>query len=55
MRRSRAPSWSNALTGWIVGPGGVHISRLPNLSAFMARVAARPAVQEAMKAEGLLK
>ena len=28
---------------------------LKNLGAFMARVAARPAVQEAMKAEGLLK
>jgi glutathione S-transferase len=34
---------------------GVDISNLPNLSAFMARVAARPAVQAAMKAEGLLK
>jgi glutathione S-transferase len=34
---------------------GVDISSLPHLSAFMARVAARPAVQEAMKAEGLLK
>jgi glutathione S-transferase len=34
---------------------GVDISGLKNLSAFMARVAARPAVQEAMKAEGLLK
>jgi glutathione S-transferase len=34
---------------------GVDISGLPHLSAYMARVAARPAVQEAMKAEGLLK
>jgi len=34
---------------------GVDISGLPHLSAFMARVAARPAVQEAMKAEGLIK
>ena len=34
---------------------GVDISGLKNLSAFMARVAARPAVQEALKAEGLLK
>jgi glutathione S-transferase len=34
---------------------GVDIAGLPNLSAFMARVAARPAVQEAMRAEGLLK
>jgi glutathione S-transferase len=34
---------------------GVDIKPLGNLSATMARVAARPAVQEAMKAEGLLK
>ena len=34
---------------------GVDIAPLPNLSAFMARVAARPAVQQALKAEGLLK
>jgi glutathione S-transferase len=34
---------------------GVDIKPLANLSAYMARVAARPAVQEAMKVEGLLK
>ncbi len=34
---------------------GVDISGLKNLSAYMARVAARPAVQAAMKAEGLIK
>ena len=34
---------------------GVDIAPLANLSAFMARVAARPAVQEALKAEGLIK
>jgi glutathione S-transferase len=34
---------------------GIDIKPLKNLSAYMARVAARPAVQEAMKAEGLLK
>jgi glutathione S-transferase len=34
---------------------GVDTAGLPNLSAYMARVAARPAVQAAMKAEGLLK
>jgi glutathione S-transferase len=33
----------------------VDTAGLPNLSAYMARVAARPAVQAAMKAEGLLK
>ena len=34
---------------------GVDISGLPHLGAFMTRVATRPAVQAAMKAEGLLK
>jgi len=34
---------------------GVDITALKNLSAFQARMAARPSVQEAMKAEGLLK
>jgi len=34
---------------------GVDIAPLANLSAYMARVAARPAVQAALKAEGLLK
>jgi glutathione S-transferase len=33
---------------------GVDITPLPNLSAFMARMMARPAVQQAMKAEGLI-
>ncbi|MFT3718706.1 glutathione transferase GstA [Pseudorhodoferax sp.] len=31
------------------------LSAYPNVAAFMARVAARPAVQEALKAEGLAK
>jgi len=34
---------------------GVEISGLPNLSALAARVAARPAVQAALRAEGLVK
>jgi glutathione S-transferase len=34
---------------------GVDISGLSHLQAFRARVAARPAVQEALRAEGLLK
>jgi len=34
---------------------GIDIAGLGNLMAFMARVGARPAVQEALRAEGLLK
>ncbi len=34
---------------------GVDISAFRNLAAFQARMAARPAVQEAMRAEGLIK
>ncbi len=34
---------------------GVDVSGFPNLVAYRARVAARPAVQAAMKAEGLIK
>jgi glutathione S-transferase len=34
---------------------GIDIAPLKNLGAFMARMAARPAVQQAMRAEGLLK
>jgi glutathione S-transferase len=34
---------------------GVDISALQNMGAFMGRVAARPAVQAALKAEGLIK
>jgi glutathione S-transferase len=33
----------------------VDLGELPNLQAYMGRMAARPAVQAAMKAEGLLK
>ena len=34
---------------------GIDVAQWPQLSAYLARVAARPAVQEALKAEGLLK
>jgi len=40
-------NWSNFVK--------LDLSEFPNLLAFQARVAARPAVQAAMKAEGLLK
>ena len=43
-----------AVVNWS-GHVGVDIAHLAHLQAFMARIAARPAVQEAMKAEGLLK
>jgi glutathione S-transferase len=33
----------------------IDLSAYPNITAFMKRVAARPAVLDAMKAEGLLK
>jgi glutathione S-transferase len=33
----------------------IDLSAFPNITAFMKRVAARPAVQDALKAEGLLK
>jgi len=34
---------------------GIDISGMPNLTAYQSRVAARPAVQQALQAEGLLK
>lgn len=40
-------NWSNFLK--------IDLSAYPNVTAFQARVAARPKVQEALKAEGLLK
>jgi glutathione S-transferase len=33
----------------------IELDRWPNLKAYVDRVAARPKVQEALKAEGLLK
>ena len=33
----------------------IDLAPYPNVTAFIARVTARPAVQEALKAEGLLK
>ena len=42
------------VTNWAKAVG-LDLSKFANLQAFMARMAARPAVQEALKAEGLLK
>ncbi|MBO9650765.1 MAG: glutathione transferase GstA [Variovorax sp.] len=42
------------VTNW-TKPMNIDLSAFPNVTAWHARVAARPAVQEAMKAEGLIK
>ncbi|GHC82353.1 glutathione S-transferase [Pseudorhodoferax aquiterrae] len=49
-----ADAYLFTVTNW-AKPTGVDLSAFPNVAAFMARVAARPAVQEALKAEGLAK
>ena len=51
---SVADAYLFVVAGWSKHVG-VDISGLANLGAFMARMGARPAVQEALKAEGLLK
>lgn len=49
-----ADAYLFTIANW-TGHTGIDISGMKNLSAFQARMAARPAVQAAMKAEGLLK
>lgn len=51
---SVADAYLFTVSNW-AKPMNIDLSAYPNLSAFRDRVAARPAVQEAMKAEGLLK
>jgi glutathione S-transferase len=51
---SVADAYLFTVTRW-TQPTGIDISALKHLNAYMARMAARPAVQEAMKVEGLLK
>ena len=34
---------------------GIDLAKWPNIAAYMGRVGARPAVQAALKAEGLVK
>lgn len=51
---SVADAYLFTVTSW-GGYVGVDTSGLANLGAFMERMKARPAVQEALKAEGLLK
>jgi len=49
-----ADAYLFTVTNW-TGHTGIDISGMKNLSAFQARMAARPAVQAALKAEGLIK
>ena len=51
---SIADAYLFTVTNWTAHTG-IDISKLKNLGAFQARMAARPAVQAALKAEGLLK
>ena len=51
---SVADAYLFTVTNW-AKPMNIDLSPYPNLVAMRDRVAARPAVQEAMKAEGLLK
>ncbi|TAM40788.1 MAG: glutathione transferase GstA [Burkholderiaceae bacterium] len=51
---SVADAYMFTITNW-AAPMKLDLSTLPNLTAYRERVAARPAVQQAMKAEGLLK
>ena len=51
-RFSVADGYLYTVTRW-TAPLKMDISGLANLQAFMARIAARPAVQQALKAEGL--
>lgn len=51
---SVADAYLFTVSNW-AKPMNIDLSVYPNLTAFRDRVAARPAVQEAMKAEGLLK
>jgi len=49
-----ADAYLFVVLGW-TKPTGIDLSRWPNLAAYHARVGARPKVQEAMRAEGLLQ
>jgi glutathione S-transferase len=51
---SVADAYFFTVTRW-AAPMKIDLSDMPNVQAHQQRVAARPAVQEAMKAEGLIK
>ncbi len=52
-RFSVADAYLFTVASW-TGPTGIGLDKWPNVAAFVARVAARPAVQAAMRAEGLV-
>ena len=49
-----ADAYAFTILNW-AGTTGVDLGRWPGIKAYQARVAARPKVQEALKAEGLVK
>lgn len=51
---SPADAYLFVVSSWAV-PTGIGLAKWPKLAAFVERVAARPKVREAMKAEGLIK
>lgn len=51
---SPADAYLFVVSGW-AAPTGIGLAKWPKLAAFVERVAARPKVREAMKAEGLIK
>jgi glutathione S-transferase len=51
---SPADAYFFVMLSW-TGMHGIDLSRWPTLVAFQERVAARPAVQAAMRAEGLIQ
>ena len=53
-RKTAAVTIGKVMTSW-AGHVGLDLSSLTNVSAFSQRIGARPAVQAALKAEGLLK
>lgn len=53
-RFSAPDAYLFTLLSW-AGPTKVELSRWPSLQQFVARIAARPKVQEALRAEGLVK